>query len=175
MDLTGLTPEEVAVRATRRALAHVYIDGEGVEVGAGNRPVILPETARCFYGDVRDKEAFESYFGEGSSEKSPIPMYLDAQTLSGVEDHSLDFVISAHVIEHLHDALGAFRNAIRVLKPGGIFMLIVPDKRFTFDHLRPVTPLEHLIRDANDGGASTLIRGLSRIRLLHPSATSWSA
>lgn len=157
MEITGLSPEEIAVRASRRALAHAYLRGRGIEVGAGDRPVPLPHGVQCFYGDVRDSEALETYFGAGSGAKSPLPTFLDAQTLAGVADGSVDFVISAHVIEHLPDALGAFRNAVRVLKPGGIFMLIVPDMRYTFDHLRPITPLAHLIADAEDGGRSTLL------------------
>jgi len=34
-----------------------------------------------------------------------------------------------------------------VLKPGGCMLLILPDKRFTFDHKRAVTTFNHLIDD----------------------------
>jgi SAM-dependent methyltransferase len=153
MDIVGLLPEEVATRATRRALAHTFIRGEGIEVGGGNRPVLLPEGVKCHYGDIRGAEALEAYF----KEKIPVPSFLDAQTLVGVADDTLDFVISAHVIEHLPDALGSARNSLRVLKKGGIFFLALPDKRFTFDQNRPVTSLAHVIGDEKDGGKSTML------------------
>ncbi len=36
---------------------------------------------------------------------------------------------------------------LRVLKSNGVLYLALPDKRFTFDRDRPVTPYEHLQRD----------------------------
>jgi len=39
----------------------------------------------------------------------------------------------------------------RVLRDGGILFLTVPDKRYTFDHERPVTPLGHLLADHENG------------------------
>ena len=42
-------------------------------------------------------------------------------------------------------------NAFRVLRPGGVLYLAVPDKRHTFDSDRPVTPFEHLLRDFDEG------------------------
>ena len=36
---------------------------------------------------------------------------------------------------------------LRVLKSNGVLYLALPDKRFTFDQDRPVTPYEHLKRD----------------------------
>jgi SAM-dependent methyltransferase len=153
MDCAGISKEEAAVRATRRALAFAFLKGDGLEIGAGNRPVLLPKEAQCVHGDLRDPAALETYFGDASS---PKPFFLDAQTLSGIGDRTFDFVISAHVVEHLRDALGAIRHTLRVLRPGGVFMLVLPDKRFTYDHPRPVTPLAHLIDDERDGGENTV-------------------
>ncbi|KQQ21425.1 hypothetical protein ASF56_17815 [Methylobacterium sp. Leaf122] len=104
------------------------------------------------YGDIRDGEALKAYFGGSAVEKNG---FIDAQTFSGVSDNAFDFVISAHVIEHLENPIGSIRNAIRVLRPGGRHILVVPDRRHTFDRHRSPTPLSHLLRDDEDGGAST--------------------
>jgi hypothetical protein len=45
----------------------------------------------------------------------------------------------------------ALGNMIRVLRPGGVLYLAVPDKRYTFDADRPVTPTDHLLRDHREG------------------------
>jgi hypothetical protein len=37
------------------------------------------------------------------------------------------------------------------LRPGGILFYAVPDKRFTFDWRRPVTPLQHMVEDYEQG------------------------
>ena len=45
----------------------------------------------------------------------------------------------------------AIDEILRVLKPGGVLYLAIPDKRYTFDSERPVTPFEHLEADHRDG------------------------
>ena len=144
---------ELEVRTVRRTIARVFVQGGiGVEVGAGTRPWPLPERARCIYGDTRDEAELQNFF---SAAGSPVDKLIDAQTFAGVADTSLDFVMSAHVIEHLINPIGAIEAAMRVLKPGGIFLLAAPDMRHTFDKDRPVTPLEHLISDYQTGGEDT--------------------
>lgn len=142
---------EAEVRSARRAIAHSFISGRGIEIGAANRPFPLPAGVFCFYGDVNDHEVLRT-----RCEGNLMPAgKLNGQTLEGVTDFSLDFVIAAHVIEHLENPLGALRNWLRVLRPGGKAVVVVPDMRHTFDHSRPETPLSHVICDENDGGDGT--------------------
>jgi hypothetical protein len=39
----------------------------------------------------------------------------------------------------------------RVLRANGVMFVTLPDKRYTFDHERPVTPLRHLLDDHQNG------------------------
>lgn len=64
------------------------------------------------------------------------PVIFPRSTLYGdiikglpVEDDSVDGLYASHVLEHLSlvDMRRALANSLRVLKPGGIFRLIVPD------------------------------------------------
>jgi hypothetical protein len=43
------------------------------------------------------------------------------------------------MIEHIPDLVAFFRSMERVLAPGGVLSLVVPDKRFCFDFFQPVT------------------------------------
>jgi SAM-dependent methyltransferase len=52
----------------------------------------------------------------------------DAQLLSGIEDNSLDFIVSSHCLEHLVDPYEGLRNWIRVTKPGGHIVITIPDE-----------------------------------------------
>jgi len=79
----------------------------------------------------------------------------DGETLATIPDGSQDFVIANHFIEHCQDPIGALTNHFRVLKAGGILYLAVPDKRFTFDNDRPVTPISHLYQDHEIGPAQS--------------------
>ena len=167
-DPTAQTDEE-QMNAARRELSERFIRGRGIEVGAGSRPFPIPAGARCFYGDVRDAESLTTYF---AGQQSPFDGFLNAQTFAGIPDGSQDFVISAHVIEHLEDPIGAVLAALRILKPDGVLVLVVPDRRRTFDRLRPGTPLQHLVQDHSDGGASTRLQGyIDHARYVHPAIT----
>ncbi len=82
----------------------------------------------------RDKEAGRQYVAEASD-------------LHNIASATYDFLISSHCIEHLANPLRGLAEWIRVLKPGGMMVLIFPDKARTFDHRRPVTTLSHLLED----------------------------
>ncbi len=62
-----------------------------------------------------------------------------------------DVVLSSHVVEHLADPLGALRGWLRLLRPGGHLLTVLPHAEGTFDHRRPITPLAHLVEDEERG------------------------
>jgi len=75
----------------------------------------------------------------------------NGEMLSTINDASKDFVIANHFLEHCQDPINTLHNFLRVLKSGGTLYFSVPDKRYTFDRDRPVTPFEHILKDFNDG------------------------
>ena len=157
------------VLRVRTEIGRVFLKGRGVEVGPGDRPFPVPATAQIAYGDIRKHEALENYFR--TADVTPV-QDIDAQTFDGIDNDRLDFVISAHVIEHLRDPIGSIVNAIRVLKIGGIHILVVPDMRYTFDRHRPETTVDHVLTDFADGGASTLRSSYEEhLRYVHPYLT----
>ena len=87
-------------------------------------------------------------------------------------DSSADFVISAHVIEHLRDPIGAIVNGFRVLKPGEVYIIVIPEMRRTFDRGRPETTVAHALRDFADGGDSSCCQAYEEhLRFVHPYLT----
>jgi predicted SAM-dependent methyltransferase len=80
-----------------------------------------------------------------------VPFFVDTiddgETLQTFSDSSQDFIIANHFLEHCEDPIGTLQSFSRVLRPGGTLYMAVPDKRFTFDHTREVTALQHLIDD----------------------------
>lgn len=53
-----------------------------------------------------------------------------------VADGSVDVVTLFDVVEHLPDDAGAFREALRVLRPGGHLLLTTPSELWRFPHYR---------------------------------------
>lgn len=89
-----------------------YLVGDGIDIGAG--PDALGQY-REFFPLMRSCRAWDLPDG-------------DAQFMVGVKDDSFDFVHSSHCLEHLHNPLVALTNWLRVLKPGGHLVCIVPDE-----------------------------------------------
>jgi hypothetical protein len=143
---------EKEVTAARRAVADLFIKGEGIEVGAGARRFPIPSHAQCYYGDIRDQEQLASYF---KSKDVVFTGFIDAETFGPIAEGSLDFIISAHVIEHLENPICSILGGLQKLKAAGIYLLVVPDARHTFDRQRPLTSEKHLFADFEDGGAGT--------------------
>jgi SAM-dependent methyltransferase len=46
-------------------------------------------------------------------------------------DDSLDLIVSSDVLEHVPDAMAAFRETVRVLRPGGVHVFTVPPRPTT--------------------------------------------
>lgn len=63
----------------------------------------------------------------------------------GVVDEKFDIVFTSHVIEHVPDLTAHFQAVSRILNAGGLYVLIVPDKRFCFDHFNAETTLADVI------------------------------
>ena len=139
-------------RAVRRDIASRYLTGSGIEVGALHQPLEVPAGASVRYLDRMTVEQLRDQYPELSGhEMTPVDIVDDGETLPSVDDDSVDFVIANHMMEHCQDPIRTFENHLRVLKPDGVLYVSVPDKRQTFDRDRPITPLEHLIRDYEEG------------------------
>ena len=71
----------------------------------------------------------------------------NGETLDGVPAESQDFVIANHMIEHCINPLGTLERFLEVLKPEGYLFISLPDRRYTFDFRREVTPFEAVLSD----------------------------
>ncbi|MDY6937654.1 MAG: glycosyltransferase [Cyanobacteriota bacterium] len=150
IDLNTQNREEV--KKLRRQIANKYIKGEGIEIGALHSPLPVPEAANVRYVDRMS--VFDLRLQYPEMKELPlvdVDIIDDGEVLSTVADNSMDFAIANHMIEHCQNPIQTLQNYFRVLKPGGILYLAVPDKRYTFDVDRPVTSLEHLIDDYTEG------------------------
>lgn len=75
----------------------------------------------------------------------------DGVDLHGIAEGTYDFVLSSHCLEHIANPFKAILEWLRVLRDGGFLLMLVPHKEGTSDHQRPVTSLEHLIDDFEQG------------------------
>ena len=136
----------------RTSLARRYLSGCGIELGALHLPLLLPRGAHVKYVDRMSVKELRKQYPE--LKKYPlvdVDIIDDGETLEKVKSDSLDFVIANHFLEHCENPIRAIESFLRVLKKGGIIYLTVPDKRATFDSKRPITQLEHIVKDYEQG------------------------
>jgi predicted SAM-dependent methyltransferase len=136
----------------RESIARIYIKGKGIEIGALHSPLRVSKSAQVTYLDRMSIPDLRKQYRELHSKNLvPINIIDDGEKLSKVPDSTQDFVIANHFLEHCQNPIGTIENILRVLRRGGILYLSIPDKRFSFDKGRPVTAIEHLLRDYNKG------------------------
>ena len=136
----------------REAIAAHVISGSGIEVGGLHNPLRVPAGVRVQYVDRMPVEDLRVHYPELAERTlTRVDIVDDGETLSTIPDASQDFVIANHFIEHCENPLGALLAHQRVLKPGGVLFLCVPDKRYTFDIRRRTTPYDHILRDYREG------------------------
>lgn len=92
---------------------------------------------------------------------------MEGADLSEIEDEKYDFLLSSHNLEHIANPLKAMKEWIRVIKPGGFLLLVLPDKRFTFDRKRPDTTFSHILSDYENNIDEHDLTHLAEILELH--------
>ncbi|TXI81200.1 MAG: class I SAM-dependent methyltransferase [Crocinitomicaceae bacterium] len=133
-----------------RDFAYRLLHGTGIEIGALNQPAPLPKELSVSYCDVISQEEAKRLFPETDSNNLVTVNHLidlDNSGLRQFKSNSLDFVILSHVIEHVANPIAVLDELFRVCKPTGHVVLAVPDKDYTFDKPRQLTPFTHLLEE----------------------------
>lgn len=119
--------------ALRENLIALIDDGRSVlEIGPFCRPLLRgPNIA---YLDVLDAEQLRARAVKIGVSPAGCPEWIDY--VGGVEQvrRRFDAVVSSHAIEHQPDLVRHLEQIERILEPDGLFCLIIPDKRYCFDH-----------------------------------------
>jgi SAM-dependent methyltransferase len=144
--------EHFGTRDLRKVMTETFLTGDGIEVGGLHLPLRVPPSVRVRYVDRMPVAELRQHYPELAKENLvPIDVIDDGEKLTTFESESLDFIIANHFLEHTQDPIGTIERMLQVLRPQGILYMAVPDKRFTFDVERPLTTLDHLIRDHTEG------------------------
>ncbi len=123
----------------------------GVEIGPLDRPIITPSMGRVLYVDHVDTETLRAKYADDPGVRverlAPIDHVWDEDGLDRLARRhgAVDYIIASHVAEHVPDLLGWLAALARALSARGEIRLVVPDKRFCFDHHRALSTLADLL------------------------------
>ncbi|MDR3566931.1 MAG: class I SAM-dependent methyltransferase [Syntrophobacteraceae bacterium] len=142
--------------------ANVYIDAlrgkSGVEIGGPSATIfnfILPIYEAISHLDGVNFSTSTMWEGKISEDskynycrKKCGRQYITETTdLSIFDTNRYDFVVSSNCLEHVANPLKALVEWVRVVKPGGYILLVLPNKTSNFDNKRSITSFSHILKD----------------------------
>lgn len=154
-----------------------FADKKGIEIGGPSAifsdeiPIYqaIVSLDGCNFGS---QTIWEGNIVEGDSynyfeKKKGFQYICEASNLATIPNENYDFLIASHCLEHCANTLKTVKEWLRVVKKGGAILLILPEKRFTFDQNRPVTTFEHLLQDFENDVDESDLTHLEEIIKLH--------
>jgi SAM-dependent methyltransferase len=139
----------------RRFLSrHAALDGARIlEVGAMDSPTFEDRDVR--YLDWFSRAELIELHGKNKRRRPErivdVDYVVKSREFAAAVPDRFDLVIANHVIEHVPDAITWLQQAEALTEPGGALFLSVPDRRYTFDYLRPESTLVDLLRAHDEG------------------------
>ncbi|CAE6800417.1 methyltransferase domain-containing protein [Paraburkholderia nemoris] len=129
-------------------------DMRGLEIGPWFNPLApKADGYNCLVLDVFDSDALR----ERARSVANVPMTLwdriEDVDIVGSSTHidelihargelgTFDYIVSSHNFEHLPNPIRFLQGCAKVLRPGGVISMAIPDRRACFDYFRPVTTL----------------------------------
>lgn len=132
MDGVSKSDKIIEIGPSYRPLAPKRDGWNSYSLDHATREELVKKYAELVDSHRKDHEAIEhvDYVWRGGEIADAVP----------IEAHgSFDVLLASHVIEHTPDLVSFLRSAERLIKPGGKIVLAVPDKRFCYDFMRPLT------------------------------------
>lgn len=148
----GPPREAWAVQRRERLLAGLDLScGRGIEFGPLASPLVQKAEGNVLYVDHVGREALIAKYADDPAVNADCIVEVDVlwderplqDCLPGEDGYA--YAVASHVIEHVPDFVGWLQEVADVLRPGGLVVLAVPDKRYTFDRFRRLSSLSELI------------------------------
>nr|WP_189341866.1 methyltransferase domain-containing protein [Mesorhizobium sp. M2A.F.Ca.ET.067.02.1.1] len=116
--------------------------GFGLEVGPSYNP-LLPKSEgfKVETIDHADAATLRKKYISNAENIEEVDYVSDGRSMLEIigEQARYDFIVASHVIEHVTDIVRFLQDCEALLKPNGRLVLAVPDKRYCFDALRPLS------------------------------------
>lgn len=123
----------------------------GLEIGPLARPLVDKRQGhRVKYVDHDATDALKARFAIDPNVRVDDIVDVDyvisgEVTILDIVHEKFDYVLASHVFEHVPNPIRWLQEMYELLNPGGRLALIIPDRRFTFDIIRPQTSLGEML------------------------------
>ncbi len=120
-----------------------------LEIGPFWAPAFKGPEYHVAYLDVFDREELQRRAAEDPNGQGAVVPEIDfiwrGERYRDLVGREFDMVYSSHNIEHQSDLITHLQDVQSVLGVGGVFCLVVPDKRYCFDHFLPESTIAGVI------------------------------
>ena len=130
--------------------------GHGLEIGPLNQPLVTKDMADVRYVDVFSGSHLRAHYAQDPNVNVQDIPDIDfvLSTPDGVRPLSeavaaaapFAWVVASHVIEHVPDLISWLAQISQIIEEDAALLLVVPDRRFSFDILRPATTVGQLLQ-----------------------------
>jgi SAM-dependent methyltransferase len=130
----------------KELLAGLHASSSVLEIGPFDQPIVRGINVKYF--DVMDQRGLIVRARECGRKPEGCPhidYVSDRGDLTVIIGEKFESVISSHCIEHQPDLIRHLNQVFDVLRPGGRYYVIVPDKRFIFDYYIPLTRVSEVL------------------------------
>lgn len=145
-------------------------EGRGLEIGPLASPIVTADVADVRYVDVFSQEQLRAnYAHDPAVNVSDIPeIHFALSSPDGLRplseavrpDAPFAWAVASHVVEHVPDVISWLADIAEVLDDGGQLLLVVPDRRFSFDMLRPSTTVGQMLQSYELGESRPSVRAV---------------
>ena len=158
----GVVASPLALR--ENLLAFIDEDASLLEIGPFWNP--LKRGLNVEYLDVLDVEQLRERATQTGGDPAGVPERI--HHIGGLDavDRCYDAVLSSHAIEHQPDLVRHLQQVERILNPGGGYFLIVPDKRYCFDHFIAESTIAEVLQAYHEARTTHTLRSVIEHRAL---------
>ncbi|MCL5980732.1 MAG: methyltransferase domain-containing protein [Gammaproteobacteria bacterium] len=150
--MTSSVPDnDPCMTRNEKALKHINKDGIGLEIGPSHNPIAPKRSGyKVHILDHADrKQLIDKYKSHSVNIDNieDVDFVCRGESYADITGNSrqYDWIIASHVIEHMPDLIGFILDCDSILKNDGVISLVVPDKRYCFDHFRPISGISKII------------------------------
>jgi len=142
-------------------------DYDVLEIGPFGNPCLTGERVKYF--DVLDYDELCSRGAIHGHAEERIPKKIHYVSPTGdlsIVNEKFDAIVSSHVIEHQIDLIRHLNDCGKILNEGGVYFVIVPDKRYCFDHFIAESTIADVINAHGEKRTNHSLRSVIEHRVL---------
>ena len=169
-DLSCGQARELSLRHERARARLDFSSGRGLEIGPLFDPLVRRDKADVRYVDIRSAADLREHYRDDPA--VPVEQIVDVDYVlvrndtvvslpeACAEGVPFQWVLASHVIEHVPDLIGWLADLATIMDDGARLSLVIPDRRYTFDVLRPATTVGDMLLAHDCGDTRPSVRAV---------------